>query len=144
VLIGWADDGIVLAYNCCELSQHSELAPRQFVEEVTHLIVVLVLCHSLLDGQLQFAQNLSHEHKVDQHILISLIQFVSASNKFETILQTLILVQFIESVYDSDECSFVALKFGTQEISHSKNNQVNTKMNVFIINIARLNKMADK
>ena len=90
------------------LGQGSELAPGEFVDEVAEVVVVLLLAAQILDGDLQLALDLSHEHVVDEHVVVPAVQLILDPHQLEEV-SVVILIQTVEGVEQSDEARLAAL-----------------------------------
>lgn len=77
------DDVVVLADDSRVLSEHSELAPGELVEEVAELIAVSILLGDILSRELDLALHLLQKHEVDEHVVVRSIQLVFYSHQLE-------------------------------------------------------------
>jgi len=87
-------------------------------------IIVLIFVIHLLHWYLELALHLSHEHIVYQHIIIPHIQFVLNAHQFELPLHLLGTVQLTQSIHDINKTPLVALQLRSQQITHTKNDQI--------------------
>jgi hypothetical protein len=92
-VIASTDDGVMLGNDGGAFSQHSEFSPCEFVEKVSEGVVVFVLLLHVLDGELQLALHLPHEHVVDEHVIVLLIKLILDTHQLELTLHFLRLVQ---------------------------------------------------
>jgi hypothetical protein len=100
---------------------------------VAKLIIVLVLIVNLLHWQLQLTLHLPHEHIVYQHIIILHIQFVLNAHQFELPLHLLTTVQLTQSIHDINKTPLVALQLRSQQITHTKNSQIEILLSVLLL-----------
>ena len=137
------DDVVVLADDSRVLSEHSELAPGELVEEVAELIAVSILLGDILSRELDLALHLLQKHEVDEHVVVRSIQLVFYSHQLEFPLQLLNTAQilnvltcivildlgglFVKYLYDTqyiEQLGLIALELTPEQIPNLKRNQI--------------------
>ncbi len=79
---------------------------------MTVFVVVFLFSHSVLDGELQLALDLTEEI-INEYIIIFLIQFILNSYQFKPIFQFLRFLKQIECVKYTDKRWLATLEFGS-------------------------------
>jgi hypothetical protein len=123
VLAG-SDHGVQLRQHDGALGDRPELAPYQFVDEVAHVVVVLLLALGLLDVQLQLALDPAHEEVVDHDVVSRVVQLVLDAHQLEEPPHLGAVVEVVHGVEQADEAALRALQFRPQQVAHPERHQV--------------------